>query len=183
MILRRRNDDCRRLLALAAAALLCGACQPGHLAADEVEPSSPRLEAEIRAARSHFNQAIEARDPAALAGLFAPDYHLVTGRGDQFHGSSEHVELWRQTFRDDPTFGCQRTPERIDVNPEWGLAQETGRWICTQTVDGEPGQYAGVYAARWQRAVDSKWLLQSEVFTTLTCDGPAAACRPPDPVS
>src|SRR5690606_18217999 len=118
-----RNRDDHRLLALAAAALLCGAWQPGRVAADDPEPDAQRYEAQIRSARLRFNQAIEARDAAALKGLFAPEYHLVTGRGDQFHGGSDHIELWRKTFLDDPTFDCQRSPETIDINTEWGLAQ------------------------------------------------------------
>jgi hypothetical protein len=42
--------------------------------------------------------------------------------------------------------------------------------------------YIGVYAAKWQRAGDATWLLQSELFTTLSCEGPDAGCRPPDPL-
>ncbi|MEJ8566350.1 YybH family protein [Elongatibacter sediminis] len=138
---------------------------------------------EIIETRGRYNDAIERRDAAAMSGLFAPDFLLITGRGDRFNGRSTHLDLWESTFASDPSFSCRRTPEQVSVNVEWGLAQETGRWVCDQTVEGEAGHYSGVFAARWQRSEDGGWLLRSEVFTTLGCHGPAAACRPPEPVS
>jgi uncharacterized protein (TIGR02246 family) len=139
-------------------------------------------ESDIRAARTRFNRALETQQLNELADLFAPDYQLISGRGDRVQGAEAHKEMWRKTFTDDPTFNCQRTPDEINVNADWGLARETGSWLCTQTVEGTPAQYAGVYAAKWQATENSRWVLQSEVFTTLSCAGPPAACRRPDPV-
>ena len=153
-----------------------GRASPG-IAAD---PDSP--EARIRAARERYNKAIESQQLDGMANLFAPDYHLISGRGDRRQGPQAQLEMWRKTFEDDPTFNCQRTPEEIIVNADWGLARETGNWLCTQTVEGVPAQYAGVYAAKWQTTVSAEWVLQSEVFTTLSCGGPPAACRRPDPI-
>lgn len=144
------------------------------------DPDSP--ESRIRAVRERYNKALETQQINGLANLFAPDYHLISGRGDRRQGPQAQLEMWRKTFEDDPTFNCQRTPEKVDVNDNWGLARETGHWLCTQTVEGTPAQYAGVYAAKWQTTVSSEWVLQSEVFTTLSCDGPPAACRRPDPI-
>jgi ketosteroid isomerase-like protein len=144
------------------------------------DPGAP--ESRIRAARTRFNNALEKQQLDGLADLFAPDYQLITGRGDRYAGPEAHLDMWRNTFSDDPTFNCQRTPDQVIVNDDWGLAREVGRWLCTQTVEGTPAQYAGVYAAKWQTTVSSEWVLQSEVFTTLSCDGPPAACRRPDPI-
>lgn len=150
------------------------------LLADSVDPDSP--ESRIREVRARFNSAIETQQLDGLADFFAPDYQLVTGRGDRSQGVQAQLEMWQETFEGDPTFNCQRTPKDVIVNVDWGLARETGDWLCTQTVDGTAAEYAGVYAAKWQATVDSTWVLQSEVFTTLSCDGPPAACRPPDPI-
>ncbi len=149
-------------------------------ASDSAETAA--LEVQLRAARARFNAALENQQLEALAGLFAPGYELVSGRGDRVHGAEAHVEMWRETFAADPTFNCQRTPDEINVNTGWGLARETGHWLCTQTVEGTPAQYAGVYAAKWQTTMNSDWVLQSEVFTTLSCEGPPAACQRPDPI-
>lgn len=151
-------------------------------AGPDLAPDSGSPESRIRAARMRYNRALESQQPDGLVNLFAPDYQLITGRGDRRQGAKAQIEMWQQTFRDDPTFECQRTPEEINVNVDWGLAREIGKWLCTQTVEGVPSRYSGVYAAKWQTTVSSEWVLQSEVFTTLSCEGPAAACRPPDPV-
>jgi len=148
-----------------------------QFAADPGKEESP-----IRSARDRYNSALATQQLDDLASLFAPDYQMISGRGDRREGPQAQVEMWRNTFRDDPTFNCQRTPEEIIVNEDWGLAREIGRWLCTQTVEGMPAQYAGVYAAKWQTTVSSEWVLQSEVFTTMSCEGPPAACRRPDPI-
>lgn len=146
--------------------------------------ASPDASANARlyAARDHFNKALATQSLKELEGLFAPGYELISGRGDRVQGAQAHLDLWSDTFDQDPTFNCQRTPDEFDVNTEWGLARETGHWLCTQTVEGTAAQYAGVYAAKWQTNVDSEWVLQSEVFTTLSCEGPPAACQRPDPI-
>jgi len=150
--------------------------------APEIAADPAAAESRIRAARARYNQALEKQQLDGLASLFAPNYQLISGRGDRREGPQAQVEMWRNTFRDDPTFNCQRTPEEIIVNEDWGLAREIGRWLCTQTVEGMPAQYSGVYAAKWQTTVSSEWVLQSEVFTTMSCEGPPAACRRPDPI-
>jgi len=148
----------------------------------EIATDPASAESRIRAARARYNQALEKQQLDDLANLFAPNYQLISGRGDRREGQQAQVEMWRNTFRDDPTFNCQRTPDEIIVNEDWGLAREIGRWLCTQTIEGKPAQYSGVYAAKWQTTVSSEWVLQSEVFTTMSCQGPPAACRRPDPI-
>ncbi|HKX56169.1 MAG TPA: nuclear transport factor 2 family protein, partial [Xanthomonadales bacterium] len=106
------------------------------------DPDSP--ESRIRAARERYNNAIETQQLEGMAILFAPDYHLISGRGDRRQGPQAQLEMWRKTFEEDPTFNCQRTPEEVNVNADWGLARETGHWLCTQTVEGTPAEYTGV---------------------------------------
>jgi ketosteroid isomerase-like protein len=165
------------LLALVALGL---ACPSGMLSADQAGPAPDAQQ--IRDTRERFNLAIERQDADAIGGLLAPNYHIVTGRSELAHSRDEAVEDWRSTFRGDPTFICRRAPDDVTVNAAWGLAQEVGHWSCKYHVDGEPVHYSGVYAAKWQRAGDAAWLLQSELFTTLRCEGPDAGCRPPDPL-
>lgn len=168
------------------------ACVPGPIPAMDAAASGPDAsesasvpgasEVQIRDARARFNAAIENGDAGAMGGLFGPNYHGISGRGDPIDGAAAHIGLWRKTFRDNPGFNCQRSPEDVTVNENWGLAQESGSWVCTQTVEGNPSRYSGVFAAKWQRSTSGDWLLLSEVFTTLDCSGPEAACRRPDPV-
>ncbi len=139
-------------------------------------------DAPIRAARARYNEAIVKRDAAAIGRLLAPGYHIVTGRSDQSHGASLEQEKWKERFAADPTVTYLRTPREIRVNEVWGLAEESGDWAGSYTTAGNRAKASGVYSAKWQRTVDGRWLVQAEVFTTMRCEGPAAACVPPEPI-
>jgi ketosteroid isomerase-like protein len=139
-------------------------------------PTSAEL---IRAARERFNIAIEYKDAEAIFALLAPSYHLVTGRSDQFHGAEGEQTRWAELFRTDPSAVYVRIPHDIAANDAWGLAQEIGNWTGRYTSEGSIVQASGVYAAKWQRTDNGEWVLQAEVFTTLTCGGP---CKGPDPI-
>ena len=136
----------------------------------------------IRAARERFNVAIANKDVETIRDLLAPTYHIVTGRSAQNHGADEEALRWAEVFRTDPTAVYRRTPREITINEEWGIAEELGNWKGSYTADGELVHASGVYAAKWQRAEDGEWVLQVEVFTTLTCTGPASGCVRPDPI-
>ena len=149
--------------------------------ANEIAAESAAAESAIRATREKFNEAIEKQDVDAINPIFAPNYHIVTGRSAQFHGAVSEYQNWQQLFERDPTFICRREPREIRTNVEWGLAEELGNWTCSYTVESEKSNASGVYAAKWQRSEDGAWLLQSEVFTTLTCNGGDSGCQRPDP--
>jgi ketosteroid isomerase-like protein len=136
----------------------------------------------IHTTRERFNVAIAEKDVETIRALLAPTYHIVTGRSTQNHGADEEALRWAEVFRADPTAVYRRTPREITTNEEWGLAEELGNWKGSYTAEGKLVQASGVYAAKWQRAEDGEWVLQVEVFTTLTCTGPATGCVRPDPI-
>ena len=143
------------------------------------KPTSDEL---IRTAREGFNVAIAEQDIESIRCLLAPTYHIVTGRSAQNHGADEETVRWAETFRADPTAIYRRTPREITINEDWGLAEELGNWRGSYTAEGTLIHASGVYAAKWQRAEAGEWVLQAEVFTTLTCTGPASGCLRPDPI-
>ena len=136
----------------------------------------------IRAARERFNQAIANTDAIAIQTFFAPTYHIVTGRSAQNHGAEEEAKRWADVFRQDSTAIYHRTPREIRVNEDWGLAEELGNWKGSYTAENILVHASGVYAAKWQRAVNGEWVLQVEMFTTLECSGPESGCVKPDPI-
>ena len=136
----------------------------------------------IRAVRERFNEAIENHDSETIGKLLAPEYHIVTGRSDQFHGSDEEPHRWASIFEKDPKVIYRRTPREIRVNELWGLAEELGNWIGTYSAENGMVNASGVYSAKWQRSENGEWLIQVEVFTTLHCVGPAGGCVRPDPI-
>lgn len=145
-------------------------------------PSDLPVEDLIREARERFNDAIKDRDIDAIRSLLAPDYHIVTGRSEQSHGLQEEVRRWTERFRSDPTVIYRRTPREVTINEDWGLAEELGNWKGNFTTHGTLVHTSGRYAAKWQRAEDGTWLIQAEVFTTITCTGPESGCLPPSPI-
>jgi len=173
------------VVALTFAAALCPGSPSFAQVIDQSEAHSEvsMSEALIREARESFNQAIEKQDIAAITSFFAPDYHIVTGRSDQTHGIENEERQLKEMFAADPSFVCHRTTREVRVNADWGLAEELGDWRCAYTAEGESIRSSGVYAAKWQRSNRGKWLLQSEVFTTLECRGSEKGCPPPDPIN
>ena len=136
----------------------------------------------IRNARERFNEAIANHDAKTIGTLLAPNYHIVTGRSDQFHGTEEEPLRWADVFEKDPSVIYRRTPREIRVNELWGLAEELGNWSGSYSVENGGVNASGVYSAKWQRAENGEWLIQVEVFTTLECDGPVGGCVKPDPI-
>jgi ketosteroid isomerase-like protein len=145
-------------------------------------PDEPPLEDLIREARERFNEAIANKDVETIRSMLAPGYHIVTGRSEQSHGADEEAKRWAERFHSDPMVIYHRTPRQVTINEEWGLAEELGDWTGRYTTMGALVHTSGVYAAKWQRAEDGEWLLQAELFTTITCTGPEDGCRPPDPI-
>lgn len=145
-------------------------------------PNDVPVEDLIRDARELFNTAIENRDIQAIRALLAPEYHIITGRSEQSHGADREAERWAGRFRTDPTVMYRRTPRDVTINEDWGLAEELGNWKGTFTSEGVLVHTSGVYAAKWQRAENGEWVLQAEIFTTITCTGSESGCRPPDPI-
>ncbi len=145
-------------------------------------PRDLPVEDAIRGMRERFNIAIEHRDSEAIRALLAPEYHIVTGRSEQSHGADREAKRWAERFRSDPVVIYRRTPREVTINEDWGLAEELGNWRGTYTAESEIVHASGVYAAKWQRAEDGEWLLQAELFTTITCTGPENGCCPPDPI-
>ena len=144
--------------------------------------NKPTSDEMIRAARERFNVAIVDKNIETIRTLLAPTYHIVTGRSAQNHGADEEAARWAEVFHTDPTAVYRRTPREITINEEWGVAEELGNWQGSYTAEETLVHASGVYAAKWQRAVNGEWVLQAEVFTTLTCTGPASGCVRPDPI-
>ena len=136
----------------------------------------------IRAVRERFNEAIANHDAESIGAFLAPNYHIVTGRSDQFHGAEEEPLRWASVFEKDSSVIYRRTSREIRVNEDWGLAEELGDWSGSYSVEDGTVHASGVYAAKWQRAGNGEWLIQAEVFTTLNCDGPIGGCVRPAPI-
>lgn len=140
---------------------------------------------DVIAARMAYNEAIAKRDPVGMRTVLAPTVHMVLGRSSQNHGADQTMSRMQATFATDSLYSCVRTPDHVDMNAAWGLAQESGRWRCRYAgvpAGASEGSATGTYNAKWQRDTGGAWRLQAEIFTTLECVGQSTACTKPDPV-
>lgn len=139
----------------------------------------------VIAARMAYNDAIAKRDPVGMRAVLSPTFHMVLGRSSQTHGADQAMSRMQASFATDSLFRCVRTPDQVDMNAAWGLAQESGHWRCRYAgvPAGAPeGTATGTYNAKWQRDTGGAWRLQAEIFTTLDCVGPSTAGARPEAV-
>lgn len=121
----------------------------------------------ILAARTAFNQALDARALSAIADVLSEDAILVPGDDAQLiSGRQAQLEAWKSIFTAMPDVGYVRTPARIEVAEDELLAAETGRWRGSWSAEGFAIRYSGRYAAKW-RHDGMTWRIEAEVFVTL----------------
>jgi hypothetical protein len=132
----------------------------------------------IRLVRERSNRALAERDLSGLSHCWAPDYVVVTSANVHGVGRQASVDRLCSTFLTKPDLRMVREPLDIEVLAEWGMAAERGRWESSwSAADGNFGM-SGTYFAKWQKYVDAGWLIQGELYVTLSFTGPTAWERP-----
>jgi ketosteroid isomerase-like protein len=130
--------------------------------------SGPGDAAAIRAARIAQNAAIVANDVDRIASFWTDDVVITRGLGAIVQGRDAYRAMW---VHDSVTY--QRLPERIEVSAAWPLAIESGTWRGVVAGSAKPVIH-GRYSAQWLKR-DGRWLIHSEVFVALGCDGAGCA--------
>jgi ketosteroid isomerase-like protein len=127
--------------------------------------------AAIRAARAGQNQAIAAGDAERIASYWTDDVTVRSGLGASVSGRAEYRQKIGSTG-----LIYVRTPSTIEVSDHWPLAFESGNWTAQRGGVSGPEVMGGRYSAQWVKR-DGRWLIRSEVFVALTCNG--AGCEAP----
>jgi Domain of unknown function (DUF4440) len=127
-------------------------------------------EAIIRDARNRSNQAIQEKDTVSLASIWTTDYHLITSRNFEASGRDANRSRFANEFKTRPDVIYIRTPSTIEVFPAWNMAAENGTWTGRWTDQNSIIEVKGSYYAKWHN-VKGEWLIRSEVFTPLSCEG------------
>lgn len=126
--------------------------------------------AEIRMARAAQTRAMANRDFEAAASVWTEDVTMRRALGQAIAGRSAYLDTLSSTSSGQDPIIYQRTAVTVDVSDRWPLAYEEGRWSGhLGGADGQP-VIAGRYAAQWVKR-DGRWLIRSEVFVALTCEG------------
>lgn len=113
----------------------------------------------IRARRRLTNRLIAAREAERLRPFFAPEMTLIAGDGALITGADAVVAAFAAQFREPGFTPYLRTTGSVELDAAGMRAAEAGRWTG--------GGHAGTYLACW-RKVTGQWVLESELFVTLS---------------
>jgi ketosteroid isomerase-like protein len=127
-------------------------------------------EVEIRTARATQTKAIADGDFGVAALIWTEDVTMRRALGQAIVGRSEYYEMLLSASSGQNPVIYQRVAVTVDVSDRWPLAYEEGRWSGHIGDAGGQPVIAGRYAAQWVKR-DGRWLIRSEVFVALTCEG------------
>lgn len=128
-------------------------------------------EAAIREARILQTQALAAQDLDEVARYWTPDATFRRALGQSVQSAAEAKALIEAAASAEVKMLYQRETLSVEVSPNWPLAYEEGRWSGHPGSASEPPIVGGRYAAQWVKR-DGQWLIRSEVFVALSCEGP-----------
>jgi hypothetical protein len=125
----------------------------------------------IQSLRDQSNAAIARHDIDGVLSLLDVEYQITTGSGALAQGRAGERDAWAIEFARASDLVYVRSPASIEVSSSGGRAAETGTWTGSWSTPAGLRKSGGRYAAYW-RLVDGNWRIRSELFVTLTCEGP-----------
>lgn len=159
-----------RLLVLISIVGLMMSC-----ARNESKKESPVISMEeisIRYARDTNNKAIEERDTAIIDDAWMDNVVVISSADTQINGREALKKIFLDQFKASPDVIYVRTPVKIELMKQWGMASEIGTWEGSWTAPDGKIEIGGSYYAKWHK-VRGKWLIRTEVFTPTHCTGGA----------
>lgn len=136
--------------------------------------AAPADRGAIREARIAQNKAIASDDLGRVASFWTDDVTVRRALGQPLNGR----EAARKALEPPPAPAThlvyQRLTKDVEVSATWPLAFETGTWEGHQGTLRGPVVIGGRFSAQWVKR-DGRWLIRSEVFVALTCDGVGCA--------
>ncbi|WP_421935661.1 YybH family protein [Phenylobacterium sp.] len=120
-------------------------------------------DAAVRARRRLTNKLIAAHDAARLRPFFAPDVKLIVGDGELILGVAAVIQAFAAQFAEPDFITYVRETASVEADADAARAAEHGRWTG-RWKDREMG---GAYLAVW-RKVTGQWVIESELYVTLT---------------
>lgn len=121
-------------------------------------PSSAATKRELGVLFGRVIDAIQRRDTATLAAIYAPNYRFALGGGDSVTTLSRAERL--QSVAGSPDNIRTLTLERCDVElfPTFAVG---GCWIREQSMTNDRGAWAGIYTTVVFRRVGGRWTIVS----------------------
>jgi ketosteroid isomerase-like protein len=137
--------------------------------------SSPLDVAEIRRLRIAYNEALEARDVAAVREFLAPEMVELSGVSVQAGSNAVARSYAEQEFQDPAFIAYDRITDSIELAGDGLTAAERGHWRGRyRQPDGSVDGNRGVYQAGWTKR-DGRWRIRTESYIQLHC-APRSTC-------
>jgi ketosteroid isomerase-like protein len=140
-----------------------------------------RYEDDVRKRSAIWNTAFAQRDNSTLTSLFSEDAQMATA-GGKFKNRAECTQLFEALFKRRPDVTWLNKPAKIEINPVWKVAYETGDWKEAWTEPDGRVEIKGKYFAMWLLNLnEGVWYLNAAIFTPQRCIGESKYCRPREP--
>lgn len=144
----------------------------------QAQTSVSKYKDEVRGRSAIWNTAFAQRDISRLTSLFSEDAQMSTA-GGKFKNRAECAQLFEALFKRRPDVTWVNRPTKIEVNPVWKVAYETGDWAEAWTEADGRAEIQGKYFAMWLLNLEEGvWYLNAAIFTPQKCIGPSKYCRP-----
>lgn len=158
------------LLALAAV-VVAVACETEAEEAGSTEEMATvdvaTIDQTIRARAQEFDDAVAAKDAAALAALYADDATVHPPGEPAMSGAAAVQEDWASTFEEMPDATVDGETESVIVAGSGDLAVETGRYTFSATgPDGAALTEEGKYISVWRLQDDGTWKIAVESYSS-----------------
>jgi ketosteroid isomerase-like protein len=127
-------------------------------------------EMEIREGRQSSNKAIEAHDTVGISKHWCPNIIVVTSRNAQYSGRRQNAMAFASEFKSKEGLIYVRTPDKVQVNANAGMAAESGTWVGRWKNGDEKISVTGSYYAKWIKT-SGHWFIRAETYTLLKCEG------------
>jgi uncharacterized protein (TIGR02246 family) len=160
------------LLALPALILGLAACEAeteeaGSTTEDVAAVDVAAIDQTIRARAQEFDDGVAARDPAAIAALYADDTIIQAPGEPAMSGPGSVEEDWAESFERMPDATGDGETENVMVAESGELAVETGRYTFSGTApDGTAISEDGKYITVWKLQDDGTWKIAVESYSS-----------------
>jgi uncharacterized protein (TIGR02246 family) len=119
---------------------------------------------EVAHAGENFKAAVNARDFAKVASLYAEDAVLMPPNGETISGRSEIEAYWRKLLEQEFTVASTAS---IDASVSGSLGYETGTYeISLKLPGGQSISDKGKYMNVMKRASDGHWYLAYDIWNS-----------------
>lgn len=125
----------------------------------------------IKSKNELWNTAFNKRDTINLFTLYAPESIMISA-GGKWLNKEEIKGIVRRLYNRRPDISWYNEIQEIEVNKQWSVAYETGKWTesWTEKNDPEKSTIVGKYWIMYRKK-DNEWTVHSSIYTPINCKG------------